>query len=636
MTKSITIIGLSLSALSLCAQTYSPQNELSKISVPSKTRLLSGFEIQQEESNNNGSSYQSIGSNGTRDIIEEKRGTTKYDLQTNSSLQQRLVNRNGVLGGVFTYSDNNQFTDRGTGYFFFDGSKWSEPPSSRIETVRTGWPSYMILENNKEVVIAHQASGSLVMSTRTFNAGEDWTRGQVPTATGENILWARATNGGADGNTIHCIAITAPIANDGKKYKGVDGQILYWRSKDGGTTWDIKDSVIPGLDSAHFNNFDGDAYSITAKQNTIAIGIWNDWADCIIMKSSDNGDTWNKKTIIDFPIDKWEELGNIWDGNNDSTTDADNDGKIDDEDKIHSTDRSGNITIDDEGMVHAVFGKMIYGDDNAGTDAATGQSSYFPFTSGVLYWNETFGKDSSILCADIVDEDGNGTIEFLNKTNSHGQYQNSLTSYPSIAIKDGELFVTYSGVVEGANNGSQMYRHVYITRSNDYGLTWCAPQDLTPEVDGDERECVFANLATNIDDKIHIIYQSDFEPGLAVRGDKDPVDENEIVYLTATLSDSCGIPLSINKIELNKFDQVVYPNPATNEVYISFNNPKGEELQLSLINSLGSQVKLIAGTNYKPSGNLVKIDLQDVKNGLYFVKLTSNTTTKTIKVVVSK
>ena len=33
-----------------------------------------------------------------------------------------------------------------------------------------------------------------------------------------------------------------------------------------------------------------------------------------------------------------------------------------------------------------------------------------------------------------------------------------------------------------------------------------------------------------VDDKIRIVYQKDFEPGLA-RGDEDIIDLNEIVYL---------------------------------------------------------------------------------------------------------
>ena len=45
------------------------------------------------------------------------------------------------------------------------------------------------------------------------------------------------------------------------------------------------------------------------------------------------------------------------------------------------------------------------------------------------------------------------------------------------------------------------------------------------------QECVFGSMNPVVDDKIRIIYQSDFEPGLAVRGDEDFVDNNNIVFL---------------------------------------------------------------------------------------------------------
>ena len=38
------------------------------------------------------------------------------------------------------------------------------------------------------------------------------------------------------------------------------------------------------------------------------------------------------------------------------------------------------------------------------------------------------------------------------------------------------------------------------------------------------------------DDKIRIVYQKDFEPGLAVRGDEDMVDNNEIICVKAPIN----------------------------------------------------------------------------------------------------
>ena len=55
-----------------------------------------------------------------------------------------------------------------------------------------------------------------------------------------------------------------------------------------------------------------------------------------------------------------------------------------------------------------------------------------------------------------------------------------------------------------------------------------------------------------VDDKLRIVYQADFEPGLIVRGDEDLVDLNSIYYLevdTVGLFDNTST--SINEIYQN-------------------------------------------------------------------------------------
>ena len=66
------------------------------------------------------------------------------------------------------------------------------------------------------------------------------------------------------------------------------------------------------------------------------------------------------------------------------------------------------------------------------------------------------------------------------------------------------------------------------------------------------QECIFANMYSVVDDKIRITYQKDFSPGLAVRGDEDMIDNNEIVYLevdTTGLFSSNPSSIQYNNIE---------------------------------------------------------------------------------------
>ncbi|OQX78701.1 MAG: hypothetical protein B6D61_04945, partial [Bacteroidetes bacterium 4484_249] len=72
---------------------------------------------------------------------EEIIGNTYYDLQTNTSCQNRFyVYDDGTMGATWTFGiDYPGFSgDRGTGYNYFDGENWGSYPVERIESLRTG------------------------------------------------------------------------------------------------------------------------------------------------------------------------------------------------------------------------------------------------------------------------------------------------------------------------------------------------------------------------------------------------------------------------------------------------------------------------------------------------------------------
>ena len=91
----------------------------------------------------------------------------------------------------------------------------------------------------------------------------------------------------------------------GQLYNGVNGALLYYRSLDGGVTWDITNMQLLEMDSLNFIGFGGDNYAIAAKGETIALAYFNGWADSFILKSTDNGDTLtniNLKEMLNFHL----------------------------------------------------------------------------------------------------------------------------------------------------------------------------------------------------------------------------------------------------------------------------------------------------------------------------------------------
>ena len=211
-------------------------------------------------------------------------GTTTYDLQTNASVQNRIVVHNdGTISAGWTMSQqyNTIFSDRGTGYNFFDGNSWGSLPFSRLESSRGGWPSIISLGNGSECAITHNTDNSYINNTSRLNIGfGSWNESIV---TPDHLIWNRSVAGGLDGNTLHMIGITASSSFGGVPFNGLDGALVYYRSQDGGLTWDITNMQLPGMDSSMYYAMQGDAYAIAAKDETVVVAYFDDWGDSILL-----------------------------------------------------------------------------------------------------------------------------------------------------------------------------------------------------------------------------------------------------------------------------------------------------------------------------------------------------------------
>ncbi|MFT6725840.1 MAG: hypothetical protein ACJAV7_000281 [Flavobacteriales bacterium] len=535
---------------------------------------------------------------------EQVIGTTIYDLQSNSATDNRLAQTGDDLSAAWLMSQTTDFGDRGTGYNYKGGGFWGDHPESRIESVRIGWPSIMHTESGREVVISHPGTGGLLMAHRDAGSGS-WTETDLETLVSPGLLWPRAV---ADGNTIHMIAITMPVANDGLEYAGLDGAILYYRSQDAGDTWDMVDVLISGMDTTDFNNFDGDTYAIHARDGKVAFAIFNDWDDTFVMTSGDAGDTWDKTNIISFPLEGYVQDESILDMNEDGLADT-----------VSTSDGAGAIFIDESMMTHVSFGAMNHLDEIVGD----GTASYFPFTDGLHYWNETMGEDSTKYIAFVEDLDGNDLFD----AEDVGTYFTSLTSQPNFAQgEDGTLYCVYTAVMESHSSGSQNYRHVHVVTSDDSGATWSDPLNLTPDLDFWGFECVFPCIAPVVDDYLHITYMRDFEPGLHVRGDLDPADVNDIVYLQ--ISTDLVVEEGVSVEDVNPLDAVVvYPVPADETIFVAL--PGLYNVNISIYDLTGKLVRSAMNAN-----DLVQIDLRSIEAGIYLIEMKQGEFTSTQKLVI--
>lgn len=528
--------------------------------------------------------------------VEEYVGTSIYDLQTNNSVQNRIIADDAGVAACFTFSatnSNDTYPDRGTGYNYRQAGVWQDDITQRLESMRTGWSSLMHLGNGGEVVMNHSGTGGIKVWSRAAIGSGNWTMSAVPNASGFAMFWPRAVAGGADGNSIHMICLADP--NAGAYTNGMTGPILYNRSTDGGATWDLSEILLPNEDTSIVSGFSADTYAIHARGNRIAIASFGDLQDSYVWISDDNGATWTQRIIWDFPIDNYEiDMG----------TDIELDGI---QDTILSSDGAGAVYIDATGTIHAAFGTMFYTDDLGVIDSSY---SYFPLAGSIAYWNENM-LDPAAEVLEI------GTSIDLDPAipagiTEVGQYGNSGTaSHPQFAeAADGTIFCSFQAVNEAFFNGAEYLRHIYAVKSDDGGATWTTPSDITPDIPEDGYEYVYASMAPDAyGDKIHLIVQRDFEPGIHVQPEDaaDPVTDNDQIYICVSLD-----LVNIEEGELSN-NLSIFPNPTTEKVQI--NLPQEATGNLNIYNVYGQLVQSMFINNM----NKFSCDVSNLASGLYQV-----------------
>jgi hypothetical protein len=547
----------------------------------------------------------------TRDVTIEQNliGFTEYDLQSNASIDNRMILKDGEVRAAWTMSLEAGFGDRGTGFNeYIDG--WDVEPYERIESVRTGWPSLVETADGRVMAISHSSIDSPLHIAYRDAGASSWSETELNIGDTPGHLWPRVAVGGADGNTVHVICVSTPEANEGAIYQDQDGALLYFRSTDGGDTWDIENQIFPELNSENFLGFDGDTYQIDASGTTVAFAVFNDLGDSFTMISNDNGDTWEYHSLVDFPVDLYVVDSGLPD---DQGEDFNEDGIFQ---EYFNCDGAGDVLIGNDGTVHVFFGNMYYMDDVLDDD----QFSYFPGTNGLSYWNDTMDDNMREEIAFAYDVDGNGTWDI----DDFPLYFVSASGMPSAATDaEGNLYVSYSAIMESHSTGVQNYRHIHIVRSEDGGLTWNSETacNITPDADFDFFESVFGSLAKQADDNLHLVYQRDFEPGLAVRGDEDPVDINDMVYLRIPLEDlpNCdeGEEIVYTSIDepFNADALNVYPNPTDAELNIVLDNRQQTIVQL--FDLTGKEV-----LNETVNRNFSTFDVSALPSGVYVLQLT--------------
>jgi hypothetical protein len=555
-----------------------------------------------------------------KSILEETEiGTTFYDVQSNRGMQERIyLHSDGTLGAVWTRGpqDNPSGPNRGTGYNYFDGNAWGPDPEAAIESgAQAGWPSYVTWGENGEAYACHDYFEGTILGTRTERGTGDWELViQAGPSGAEDISFPRITTTGPDRSVIHLLSTTWV------EYNNQTTALLYARTSDGGTTWDVENELFDNLGPDFYTEVGGDVYDwADPKGDLLAFLVGDNWLDLVLMKSYDDGDTWDETKIWECPYPLYTA----------GITDT-----------FYCPDGSHDIAIDNNGKVHIAFSlTRALGDEG-------GNQSYFPGVDGVVYWNEDmelfsnninalnpYGHEDSELVEDYnligwtQDIDGNGSVDILEEW---GYYNTGMSSQPQISIDDmNQVFVLYSSVTEGYDNGLSNYRHLWVRASPNGGEWWGKFLHLNEDLVYIFDECVFPSMSSTSDDNIHFTYQADSEPGTVTNA----TEVNKTRYMMISKADIIS-RIAEQKVLSDHSVSQNYPNPFTGTSTVYVNLDERTELSLEVSNLTGQVVYTLPARTYPAGKAELIIEAANLGTGVYFYTVRSGNNAVTKKMIV--
>ncbi|MEG2069941.1 MAG: hypothetical protein RR034_01010, partial [Bacteroidales bacterium] len=396
-------------------------------------------------------------------------GTSFWPGQSNGNWHTKVVaHDNGNVSVIWPTSTSSSAT-RGTGYNFFNGTSFGASSSDRIETERAGWGVIAALPNNGEIVVSHNGSTGLLINRRTPAGIGNWNQTLLtgPEVSGSHgvstaLLWPVVAT---VGDTVHIFAVTE--TDTSYVYGGFNGGCLvYYRSVDGGNTFDIRHRIIEGFDNTNFKGFSADKYQLSAREGVIVLGYGDKFEDLLLFKSVDGGATWTKKVVFDSPVNFDFDFNTQY------------------FDTSYVLAGTFAMTIDDNKNAHVTFG-LFLSLRNESNDP--GYYTYWPAINTMVYWNETkptIPTENNRLipenqtCFDIPNLTREDTVYGFNSEYVKVPVYFNDFSYVSQAnlISDhGTIYLIYSSILEYPfydNATSQTWRGIFGTKSTDNGTTW--------------------------------------------------------------------------------------------------------------------------------------------------------------------
>ena len=579
---------------------------------------------------------------------------TTYDWQTNAGQITRTITwPNGDVNFAYTWAStpSPNFTDRGTCIATYKGEtdEWI-PLGGAIESERTGFGSIARYKENGIVIAAHTSNNLGIYLVENKDNMEPNSAAAVLYTNNADYTHPSVMTSGAERGIIHVAAA---------KFGGYEGDIYepirYWRSSDGGQTWDKEMVELPFTTAEYGINWGTNTYywMETTEDNCLALVINNTWSDGMVIYSYDDGETWERKVFFSHPniLGYWDENSTLYDPRWTSAQWNAN-GELCLAYELNGT--RGEASETDGSYIPGIGACAFWSEYMPYNANGTSQSAIpgnltpgQPFVMDTAYlrndielsywwyaeevnthemWPELFGYVSTL------DDDGNWenpyeATEFnidLSQAlgDLHGHYNCGIVAMPVLCMVPGtggnDMVVVWMMMDENNEEGGVYYFKLFANYSGDGGLTWSTMVPLTNDFMFTQIEFAYPQ-ATVIGTTLVVAVQADGAPGSYVQSEEGTsLDGYDNYYqgFTFELNDlfpdeGVGVPEVSHNTHMS-----LYPNPAVSQLQVVLS----QNADIVIYNIMGQSVMSVKG-----NAGVNSINISELNAGVYFVNAGNDT-----------
>ena len=485
-------------------------------------------------------------------ISEGELDYTIYDWQTNwSNINRTIVWPDGKINFAYNMATDDNFSDCGTGIGTYDSNidEWI-PLYGRIETEKTYFGSITRYQENSIVIAAQTANlcGLYIVEDK-----DNMTPGSAPAVSyldpTYNPRCPNVMTSSPNRDIIHVVATATDADGLSLSVPGAEGAnrpIIYFRSQDGGMTWDKENVILPYMGSEYGVAWGNHIcyWMETTEDNCLALVVNNPWSDGFVLRSYDDGETWEKITFYHHPgvnttFDTWfmypRWTSCVW-GANDELCLA--------YEFNCTTGEPGSMNYD-PGIGGVAFWSETMPYHGETPPHTPGQ----PFVMDADYihnlydnWNDYYWSDSlqdwPEFFGYIDNENPSGQFN-IEDFSLHGDYFCGPVAMPvlcKVPNTDDDLVAVWIAIDSRyMDEHGKYYFKLFASYSLNGGLQWGPKIQLTDDFMYNYNECVYPQAAV-VGTTLVVVAQMDEETGTNVQGNGGNYGDNHFQGLAFDIS----------------------------------------------------------------------------------------------------